>query len=49
MAARLRPTDRQRLLRAYEVVVATGRSLAAWQADAAAARRFAGSRRAASL
>ena len=32
MAARLRPTDRQRLLRAYEVVVGTGRSLAAWQA-----------------
>jgi tRNA dimethylallyltransferase len=31
MAARLRPTDRQRLLRAYEVVIATGRSLAAWQ------------------
>jgi tRNA dimethylallyltransferase len=31
MAARLRPTDRQRLLRAYEVVVATGRSLVAWQ------------------
>jgi tRNA dimethylallyltransferase len=31
MAARLRPTDRQRLLRAYEVVVATGRSLADWQ------------------
>jgi tRNA dimethylallyltransferase len=31
MAARLRPTDRQRLLRAYEVVMATGRSLAAWQ------------------
>lgn len=31
MAARLRPTDRQRLLRAYEVVTATGRSLAAWQ------------------
>jgi tRNA dimethylallyltransferase len=31
MAARLRPTDRQRLLRAYEVIVATGRSLAAWQ------------------
>jgi tRNA dimethylallyltransferase len=30
MAARLRPTDRQRLLRAYEVVIATGRSLAAW-------------------
>jgi tRNA dimethylallyltransferase len=32
MAARLRPTDRQRLLRAYEVMVGTGRSLAAWQA-----------------
>jgi tRNA dimethylallyltransferase len=31
MAARLRPADRQRLLRAYEVVIATGRSLAAWQ------------------
>ena len=31
MAARLRPTDRQRLLRAYEVVAGTGRSLAAWQ------------------
>jgi tRNA dimethylallyltransferase len=31
MAARLRATDRQRLLRAYEVVVGTGRSLAAWQ------------------
>jgi tRNA dimethylallyltransferase len=31
MAARLRPTDRQRLLRAYEVIVGTGRSLAAWQ------------------
>jgi tRNA dimethylallyltransferase len=30
MAARLRPTDGQRLLRAYEVVIATGRSLAAW-------------------
>ena len=33
MAARLRPTDRQRLLRALEVVEATGRSLLAWQAD----------------
>jgi tRNA dimethylallyltransferase len=32
MAARVRPTDRQRLLRAYEVVVGTGRSLASWQA-----------------
>jgi tRNA dimethylallyltransferase len=33
MAARLRPSDRQRLLRAIEVVEATGRSLLAWQAD----------------
>ena len=32
MAARLRPSDRQRLIRAYEVIVGTGRSLAAWQA-----------------
>jgi tRNA dimethylallyltransferase len=32
MAARLRPNDRQRVLRAYEVLAATGRSLAAWQA-----------------
>ena len=32
LAARLRPGDRQRLIRAYEVVVGTGRSLAAWQA-----------------
>jgi tRNA dimethylallyltransferase len=31
MAARLRANDRQRLLRAYEVVIATGRSIAAWQ------------------
>jgi tRNA dimethylallyltransferase len=31
-AARLGPSDRQRLIRAYEVVVGTGRSLAAWQA-----------------
>jgi tRNA dimethylallyltransferase len=34
MAARLQPHDRQRLIRAFEVVSATGRSLAAWQADA---------------
>jgi tRNA dimethylallyltransferase len=34
MAAQLRPQDRQRLIRAYEVVAATGRSLAAWQAEA---------------
>jgi tRNA dimethylallyltransferase len=33
MAARLAPHDRQRLLRAFEVVEATGRSLADWQAD----------------
>ena len=32
MAAVLRPTDRQRVIRAWEVVVATGRSLADWQA-----------------
>ena len=31
MAARLRPTDPQRVARAYEVVTGTGRSLAAWQ------------------
>jgi tRNA dimethylallyltransferase len=31
MAARLRPTDLQRLARAHEVFVATGRSLAEWQ------------------
>ncbi len=33
MAARLRPSDRQRLIRAFEVVSATGRSLADWQAE----------------
>lgn len=32
IASRLRPTDRQRLLRALEVVETTGRSLLAWQA-----------------
>jgi len=31
MAARLRPTDRQRLVRAWEVLEGTGRSLAEWQ------------------
>lgn len=35
-AARLRPTDPQRVLRAWEVLAATGRPLAAWQ-DAPAA------------
>lgn len=34
MAARLRPTDTQRLVRALEVVEATGRSLADWQRHA---------------
>lgn len=33
MAARLKPGDRQRLLRAWEVLEATGRSLADWQAE----------------
>jgi len=32
MAARIRPGDGQRLLRAWEVLEATGQSLAAWQA-----------------
>jgi tRNA dimethylallyltransferase len=36
MAARLRPSDSQRLIRAWEVLEATGRSLAAWQAGDAA-------------
>lgn len=33
MGARLRPTDRQRLIRAAEVLEATGRSLAEWQRE----------------
>ncbi|MFN3077737.1 MAG: tRNA (adenosine(37)-N6)-dimethylallyltransferase MiaA [Alphaproteobacteria bacterium] len=33
MAARLRPTDPQRLVRAWEVLEATGRSLAQWQRE----------------
>jgi tRNA dimethylallyltransferase len=33
MAARLRPGDSQRLLRTWEVLAATGRSLADWQAE----------------
>ncbi len=40
MAARLPPSDPQRLLRALEVVEATGRSLAAWQAAPRAALRL---------
>jgi tRNA dimethylallyltransferase len=35
-AARLRPSDSQRVLRAWEVFAATGRPLAAWQAAPAA-------------
>jgi tRNA dimethylallyltransferase len=36
MAARLEPGDSQRLIRAWEVLEATGRSLADWQAQAGA-------------
>lgn len=39
MAARLRPSDAQRLMRAHEVVTATGRSLAAWQEEGRRQRR----------
>ena len=35
MAGRLHPNDRQRLVRAWEVMEATGRSLADWQKDSA--------------
>jgi tRNA dimethylallyltransferase len=35
MAARLEPGDRQRQLRAFEVLAATGRSLTEWQAEPA--------------
>lgn len=38
MAERLNPTDPQRIVRALEVVEATGRSLADWQAEAAPPR-----------
>ncbi len=38
MAARLQPRDRQRLVRAWEVLEATGRSLADWQAEPPPAR-----------
>ncbi len=37
MAARLEPADGQRLMRAWEVLEATGRSLALWQAEPAVA------------
>lgn len=40
-AARLEPGDSQRLMRAYEVVRATGTTLAAWQRAAAPDNRFA--------
>jgi len=33
MGAKLRPTDSQRVVRAWEVIEATGRSLAEWQAE----------------
>ena len=36
MAGRLKPTDSQRLVRAYEVIMGTGISLAAWQERPAA-------------
>ena len=39
-AARLSPGDRQRLMRAWEVVRATGRPLGAWQASAAPASPY---------
>jgi len=38
-AARLNPGDTQRLIRAYEVVAATGRSLSDWQREQARATR----------
>jgi tRNA dimethylallyltransferase len=41
MAVRLAPGDSQRLVRAWEVLEATGRSLADWQADAVADTPFA--------
>ncbi len=41
MAGRLSPGDGQRVARAWEVLIATGRSLADWQSDAAAPAPFA--------
>ena len=40
MAAKLRPSDSQRLMRAYEVATGTGRSLAAWQEEGRRQRAF---------
>jgi len=42
MAARLQPTDSQRLVRAYEVILATGVSLAHWQRQPATTAVLAG-------
>ena len=42
MAARLEPGDSQRLIRAWAVLEATGRSLAAWQAEGGSAGGSAG-------
>jgi len=39
-ASRLSPADRQRLMRAWEVVSATGRSIGEWQAGPAAASPY---------
>lgn len=39
-AQRLAPSDTQRLLRAYEVVAATGRPLSAWHREPGAAARY---------
>ncbi len=44
MAARVRPGDSQRMLRAWEVMAATGRSLADWQAQAVRPRSDAATR-----
>lgn len=44
MAARLRPSDTQRIVRALEVIDSTGRSLAAWQAAPQAPGPLAGRR-----
>ncbi len=40
MAARLRPSDAQRLMRAHEVIATTGRSLAVWQEEGRGQRRI---------
>ncbi|MGE0733878.1 MAG: tRNA (adenosine(37)-N6)-dimethylallyltransferase MiaA [Alphaproteobacteria bacterium] len=40
LALRLRPTDRQRIQRAWEVIEATGRSLADWQSETPGEPRY---------